>query len=448
MKKKVRTIFPVLFFVLIVMAIAWWYFSSQRTASNLDTPLTASGTIETTQISLSSEIGGEVVEVLVGEGDLVLPGQNLVRFEDELLQAQYQQALAALKVAEANYDLVEAGPTSEERQVNVASAKLELINAQQTLDELYNTADLAAARAEQIVAQAEKNVEDSNRRLTYLQSIADQTDIDIAKAELALAEKNLERAEEAYEPWANKPEDNLQRAQLLSKKAIAEQQYDAAVRKLNALQGTGDELDIALAQANLELAQEQLNEARRRADLVIDGPDPDALQMAQAQLELAKAHLEAAQADPSAAQLSVARAQVQSAQAALGVIQAQIEKLVIVSPTRGIVIVRSVDPGEVVPAGAPLMSLAPQDELTITVYIPEDRYGLIRIGQSAMVAVDSFPGESFLARVSKIANEAEFTPRNVQTAEGRRTTVFAIRLDVEDPDGKLKPGMPADVTFE
>jgi HlyD family secretion protein len=87
------------------------------------------------------------------------------------------------------------------------------------------------------------------------------------------------------------------------------------------------------------------------------------------------------------------------------------------------------------------------DNLTITVYLPEDRYGEIRLGQSAQVQVDSYPGESFAAEVVHIADQAEFTPRNVQTAEGRRTTVFAVRLKINVDDGKLKPGMPADVSF-
>lgn len=448
MRQIARTIFPVIFVVVAIIAIAWWYFNPQTTSDDQGAPLNASGTIETTQISLASELGGEVLEVLVSEGDTVLPGQDLIRFKDEYLLAQYQQALAALEVAEANYELVAAGPTSEERQVAIASADLELINAQQALEELYNTADLAFAQAEQAVALAEKNVVDTKRRLTYLQSTADQTDIDIAKAELALAEKNLERAEEAYEPWANKPEDNLQRAQLLSKKAAAEQLYDAATRKLNALQGTGDELDIALAEANLVLAQEQLDEAHRQVSLLKNGPNPDALRLAEAQLELARSHLSAAKADPSAEQLAVANAQVSSAQAAIEVIRTQIDKLVLKSPIKGVLIVRMVEPGEVVQPGAPLMSLAPEDALTITVYVPEDRYGLITIGQRAVVTVDSYPGEKFSGRVSYIADEAEFTPRNVQTAEGRRTTVFAIRLEVDDPGAKLKPGMPADVVFE
>jgi HlyD family secretion protein len=84
----------------------------------------------------------------------------------------------------------------------------------------------------------------------------------------------------------------------------------------------------------------------------------------------------------------------------------------------------------------------------MTVYVPEDRYGRIQLGQQAAITVDSFPGESFSGTVQRIAEQAEFTPRNVQTAEGRASTVFAVELSIANESGKLKPGMPADVDFE
>jgi HlyD family secretion protein len=92
--------------------------------------------------------------------------------------------------------------------------------------------------------------------------------------------------------------------------------------------------------------------------------------------------------------------------------------------------------------------MADLNEITITVYVPEDRYGQISLGQQAEVTVDSFPGETFTAEVIHIADEAEFTPRNVQTVEGRSSTVYAIRLKVTDSEGRLKIGMPADVVFK
>ena len=87
------------------------------------------------------------------------------------------------------------------------------------------------------------------------------------------------------------------------------------------------------------------------------------------------------------------------------------------------------------------------DDLTITVYLAEDAYGQVNLGDKGNVTVNSYPDEVFTAEVIRIADEAEFTPRNVQTEEDRRTTVFAIELSVLDLEGKLKPGMPADVSF-
>ena len=94
------------------------------------------------------------------------------------------------------------------------------------------------------------------------------------------------------------------------------------------------------------------------------------------------------------------------------------------------------------------MTIGQLDKLSITVYVPEDQYGEIRLGDMALVSVDSFPDELFEAVVTRIADQAEYTPRNVQTEEDRKTTVFAIELSVDNPDWKLKPGMPADVSFE
>jgi HlyD family secretion protein len=111
------------------------------------------------------------------------------------------------------------------------------------------------------------------------------------------------------------------------------------------------------------------------------------------------------------------------------------------------VLTRAGEPGSVVNAGGTVLVLGRLDELTITVYVPEDRMGEVALGQATKVTVDSFPGETFNAAVTQIADQAEFTPRNVQTVEGRKNTVFAVKLKLGDTSGKLKPGMPADVVF-
>ncbi len=118
------------------------------------------------------------------------------------------------------------------------------------------------------------------------------------------------------------------------------------------------------------------------------------------------------------------------------------------APADGFILTRAVEPGEVVMPGSALLTLARLSNLTITVYIPENRYGELSLGQAATVTADSFPGETFNGTVTYISAQAEFTPRNVQTTAGRKTTVFAIKLSLADSGGKLKPGMPADVVFK
>jgi len=441
-----RKIIPVIL-VVVLAGAAWWYFRSERVQTNTD-KISASGTIEATQVTLAPEMGGKVVEILANKGDVVQSGQVLVRFEDTLLQAQLGQAQATLAQTQANYDLVAAGLPPEQREVAIVAAKLELIKAQQALDELYEKTELMAAQAYQAVVEDEQAVEDAQEYLDNLHSPAPQIHIDQAKATVLLSKIRLDDALEDYKPYENKPENNKIRAALFSEFVEAETIYDGAVRRLNNLLGKTAELDIAEAQADLELAKANMDDAEREYAQVKDRPDPDDLILAETRLAMAKAHLAAAQADPSPELLAAAQAQVDVAQTALEVIQAQIDKLELVVPIDGIVLSRSVEPGEVVLPGAPVTTLARLDDLTITVYVSEDRYGTINLGQTTQMTVDSFPGETFVATVVRIADQAEFTPRNVQTEEGRRTTVFAVELSVENPQGKLKPGMPADVVFD
>lgn len=117
------------------------------------------------------------------------------------------------------------------------------------------------------------------------------------------------------------------------------------------------------------------------------------------------------------------------------------------SPLNGVVLERLFEPGELATPGSTLLTIGDLYSLNLTVYIPEDRYGQISLGQTYPVTVDSFPGREFAGRVTHIADKAEFTPRNVQTVEGRKNTVYAIQLSLTNPDLALKPGMPADVNF-
>lgn len=427
-------------------AFAIWYLTSTK-ANPEDGPIEASGTIEATQINLASEVGGKVRQVIAQEGQAVSAGQMLIQMDDSLVLAQLDQARAGLNQAQANYNLIAAGPTSEQRQVSVAAAHLELLAAQQVLRDLDDAAALQAAKALQEIALAEQAIDRATQRQDNLATPAEQADVDSAKASVVLAKDVLDKAREDYDPYANKPEDNIVRAVLLSKMSAAQSNYDAAVSRLNNMLGIADDIDIHLADSELAMAQAQLADAKRRYELVKSGPDPNDIALAKARLQTAEANLAAAQAEPSAEQLALAQAQVEAAQAAVSVLERQLDRLTILAPSDGIVLERLIEPGEIALSSTPLLSLARLDNLTITVFVPEDRYGDITLGQAAQVSVDSFPDQAFEGRVIHIADQAEYTPRNVQTQEGRRTTVFAVKLAVENAEGKLKPGMPADVDF-
>ena len=433
--------------LLIAVAVSsWWYLDSRR-ATAVSGNLSASGTIEATEVTLAPELAGKVLEVLVAEGDSVQAGQILMRFDDTLLQAQLEQAQAALAQAQANYDLIASGLTKEQRQASIAAAQLELLNAKKALQSLYDNAGLMAAAALKEISMAEKAIDAASDRLSTLEEGAAQADIDAARATVTLLKDQLDKAREDYAPYEKKPEDNLTRAALLSKVSAAQKAYDSAVARLNNLLADANQLDLHNTEADIAVAQAQLADARRRSDIFKNGPDPADVALAEASIALAEAHVAVAQADPSAEQLAFAQAQVDSAHAGLAVIQTQLDKTTIEAPSAGIILTRAVEPGEVASPGAPLLTLARLDALTLTIYLPEDRYGEVALGQTVSVTVDSFPDQTFMAKVVHIADAAEFTPRNVQTAEGRRTTVFAIKLTIDNPEGKLKPGMPADVAF-
>ncbi len=118
------------------------------------------------------------------------------------------------------------------------------------------------------------------------------------------------------------------------------------------------------------------------------------------------------------------------------------------SPLNGVVLLRAADPGEITTAGGSLLVVADLSTVTLTVYISEVQYGQIYLGQTLPVSVDSFPGKVFPGTVTHIADEAEFTPRNAQTVQNRKNTVYAVKLTILNPDLDLKPGMPADVTLD
>jgi HlyD family secretion protein len=388
-------------------------------AANANGSLSSSGTVEAVEVRIGPEIGGMVKDVLVQEGDHVEEGQTLVMLDDAILQNQRDQAEANRAQAKAT----------------VESAELGLESSQQSYDALFDGLDLATATALHNLALARDAVRDAENRVENLANPGKQTDIDTARADVVLKRDVLDKAKEDYEDYANKPEDNLIRASLQLRLSAAQAAYDDAVRDLNNLLDGTNDIDLSIGQAELDMANAQLSQAEDDYAALQSGPDPDQLALAEDSVQTAQAQLDAANANLAAAEAALESADLQIAKAEL------------VAPSNGTVLYRNIEPGEIVSPGATVLVIAQLDDLSITVYLPEDRYGKVNLGDTAEVEVDSFPGVKFIATVIRIADEAEFTPRNVQTGEGRRTTVFAIELKLDDPEGKLKPGMPADVYF-
>jgi HlyD family secretion protein len=459
----------------------------------------ASGVVEINEIVVAPEVGGRIVEVWAREGDQLAQGDPLFRIEDELLESQLQQAESVLGVAQANYDLVAVGVMDEQQQAAIAAAELELGGAQYALDLLYDEYDLLTAQtlqakkdaadaledlnnpelqqalALEAIANANKAIEKAERNLGITSGTANQADVDAAWAQVVLAEKALEDAQEDFEEHANKPANNLTRANYQAKLSAAQREYDSAVRHYNSLQSPGRETDISVAETELATVQAQLIEAQRDWEDVKDGanpadiayfealiaynekkladldggPDPDDVALAEARVANAEAQLALAKAaSPTKEQLAVAKSQVVAANANLEAVQVQMDKMLVSTPINGLVMTSNVKVGEIARPGMSAMTIGQLDDLTVKVYIPENRYGQIDLGDIADLTTNSFPYEVFEATVIRIADKAEYTPRNVQTSEDRATTVYAIELSVVDPDGNLKPGMQVDVKFE
>ncbi|MDI6768980.1 MAG: efflux RND transporter periplasmic adaptor subunit [Anaerolineales bacterium] len=438
---------PVIIVILLVVIIGGYFIIENMKSDN--GALAASGTIEAVEITLSPEMSGKVAEVLVDEGDSVKAGDVLFRLDGRLLSAQRDVAAAALDTARAT--------------ASIASAALETARAQYELTLTAIHAESAAARIagwraanpggytlpgwyftrEEEITAAQNAVETAKSARDAAQTKLKTLSQDPASAGFITAETRLINAKAAFVI----AKDVLDRASLARDnadlKSAAQETYDSAKTELEDAQTAYDDLtdtdaakNIITARAEFSVAQEGYDAARDRLTILQTGDYSPRMVAAQAALHQAEAAA-------SQAQIVVAQAGAQ-----LALIDAQIGKLTVAAPADGVVLTRVIQPGEVVAPASSALTLVRLDSLTITVYIPEDRYGEISLGQAATVSVDSFPGETFMATVTHISDKAEFTPRNVQTVEGRKSTVFAIRLKLGDPQGKLKPGMPADVTFK
>ncbi len=146
-------------------------------------------------------------------------------------------------------------------------------------------------------------------------------------------------------------------------------------------------------------------------------------------------------------ELEMAAAGLQQAEAALALAEQRLADCEVTAPRAGTVVHRLVEPGEVAGPGGTLMVLQDLDTVRLTVFVPEDDVGRVRLGAPVDVAIDSVPDRTFPGRVARVRQQAEFTPKNVQTRDERVKLVFGVEVELDNPEGILKPGLPADAVF-
>ncbi|MBK5274687.1 MAG: efflux RND transporter periplasmic adaptor subunit [Desulfuromonadales bacterium] len=161
----------------------------------------------------------------------------------------------------------------------------------------------------------------------------------------------------------------------------------------------------------------------------------------------AEQHLKLLKAGPRPDAVTQAKARVDASSAGRALAETRLSQTVLIAPVTGLVLAKHAEAGEMLAPGAPVVTIAKMDEVWLRGYIPEGDLGRVKVGQQAKVSIDSWPGRVFEGRVSFIASEAEFTPKNVQTEKERVKLVYRIKITLANPKGELKPGMPADAVI-
>ncbi|HWQ72947.1 MAG TPA: HlyD family efflux transporter periplasmic adaptor subunit [Desulfitobacteriaceae bacterium] len=275
------------------------------------------------------------------------------------------------------------------------------ISAGQVIAQLDNSQALIALdTAKGQVQQAEAKLNDllggtRSQEVRRLQAVVDQTSAgaQVIAQNIQYEEKNLADLNQLYAAGG-----------------ISKKEVDAQQNKLDNLK------------AQYAASQKQVEAARASLDLALAG-------YTQPTIEAQKTAVE------------IARQAVKSAELAL-------DKLEIKSPVNGRVLYKHVEPGQVVNAGARIVTLVDAADLTVKVYVPEAKLSSVKIGGAALISVDAYPDKTFQGEVQYISDKSEFTPKNVQTKEERTSMVFAVKIRINEGKDLLKAGMPADVAFQ
>lgn len=248
----------------------------------------------------------------------------------------------------------------------------------------------------------------------------------------------------------------LDSAELGQEVALRKAEMRAAAAELAELEAGSRPEEIAQGEAAVDLARAEENRLRvefaRQVELyrkkVISRSEYDTTdaehQVAQARVRDAAERLTLLKKGPRQEKLERARAHFEQAREALAMAQTRLGYATLVAPISGVVLSKNVEPGEYVAPGTPVVTVGDLEKPWLRAYIDETDLGRVKLGQAVGVTTDTYPGKQYEGRISFIASQAEFTPKNVQTEKERVKLVYRIKVDIPNVNMELKPGMPAD----
>jgi HlyD family secretion protein len=382
---KRRLIIPIL---AVVAGGAWWLWRTHNGDPNV---IRLSGNIELTQANLSFKYPGKLAELLVDEGAVVKKGQELARLD--LLEFQHQVERERASVASSQSSLVQLKTAIEYQRANIDS-------------------DVALKRA---------NLQQAEARLTEMLNGSRKEEIEQSRAALAEAAATQKQAAADWE-----------RAQTLFKNDdISAQQRDQFKRAYDTANATVRRLSESLRLVEIGPRKEQIDQQRA------------VVEQARAALKLSEANRIDLQRRMQ--EIPMRTADIQRAEAQASVLDTQFGDRTLFAPFDGVVLTKGTELGEVLAAGASVVTVGDIDRPWVRAYLPEKELGRVKLGMPATVYTDSFPGKTYTGKVTFISSEAEFTPKQIQTEEERTKLVYRIKIEVPNPRHELKSNMPADV---
>jgi HlyD family secretion protein len=262
--------------------------------------------------------------------------------------------------------------------------------------------------------------------------------------------------------------ETVQKGQVIARLEDTDLTQEIDIRKgeLGAAQAALAELlagsrpqEIAVARAVVESAKAQVEEAENNYQRIrklldrklVSQQDFDSAEartlVARARRKEAEEHLKLAVEGPRKETIQQARARTDQAKAALALAQTRLSYTTVYAPLAGVVLSKNIEPGEYVVPGTPIVTVGDLVHVWLRVYINETDLGRVKLGQKARITTDTWPGKTYEGTLSFISSEAEFTPKNVQTQKERVKLVYRVKIDIQNPNMELKPGMPADATI-